>query len=394
MNMKVYVIAIIFAVVCKSATAQSVKTISVLDFGAKPNDNVSDQEAFEKMSAYVNSRGGHVIIKIPAGIFLVGRQEKIAGGSYYLTGKDVISLQDCENVTIKGSAGTKLLFNVGMRFGSFHPATGKSTNKTFECVAKNNVATERAMLGRVIHVRNSNQISIQNLSLDGNFYAGTVNNMNSFPLRGISQNSEFQADKINIGGGYGDCGIQIEHYGIVISHSTNVLVDHVRSNRFGTDGLMIANISGSDNHVRVRNSTFDYNSRTGIAVGGGQDITINKCTISNTGRFLYISTATGIDIEPEADATVKNKTIKKVTISNCKISGNSEGAILAKFGGSSSEVHVVNCDISSSRTAVVVGPKSTNFRFSNNRLNGELILNNKNMGKISAKEQHVLNKAN
>ncbi|WP_104384601.1 right-handed parallel beta-helix repeat-containing protein [Sphingobacterium sp. HMA12] len=392
--MKKILIALVLFLIFQHSYAQTVVTVSVLDFGAKPNDLESDQLAFEKMSAFVNARGGHAIINIPSGVFLVGRQEKIANSSYYLTGKDVIGLENCENVTIRGASGTKLLFNVGMRFGSFNPATGKSTNKTFECVAKNNVATERAMLGRVIHIRNSRNITIQNLHLDGNFYAGTVNNMNNFALRGISQNAEFMPDKLNLGGGYGDCGIQIEHYGIVVFHSRDVLINKVRSNRFGTDGLMIANVSGSDNNIRVQSSTFDYNSRTGIAIGGGQDITINKSTISNTGRFLYISTATGIDIEPEADAAVKNKTVKKVTISNCMLSGNSEGAILAKFGGASSEVHVLNCNISSARTAVVVGPKSTNFKFFNNKLNGELILNNKNMGKISVKEQRVLNQVN
>lgn len=390
---KNFIILILF-LAFQHTYAQSVISVSILDFGAKPNDLESDQLAFEKMSAFVNARGGHAIINIPSGVFLVGRQEKITNSSYYLTGKDVISLENCENVTIKGSEGTKLLFNVGLRFGSFNPTTGKSTNKTFECIAKNNVATERAMLGRVIHVKNSRKIYIRNLHLDGNFYAETVNNMNNFPLRGISQNLDFQADKINLGGGYGDCGIQIEHYGIVLFHSQDVLIDKVSSNRFGTDGLMIANISGNDNNIRIQNSIFDFNSRTGIAIGGGQDIRINKCTISNTGRFLYISTATGIDIEPEADAIVKNKTVKKVTISNCKLSGNSEGAILAKFGGASSDVHVINCDISSSRTAVVIGPKSTNFQFSNNKLNGDLILNNKNMGKISVREKRILNKAN
>ncbi|MDH5828684.1 right-handed parallel beta-helix repeat-containing protein [Sphingobacterium faecium] len=394
MNMKIYLLAAILTLGCKYADAQSLETISVLDFGAKPNDNVSDQLAFEKMSAYVNSRGGNVIINIPSGVFLVGRQEKLANSSYYLTGKDVIRLENCENVTIKGSSGTKLLFNVGMRFGSFNPATGKSTNKTFECVAKNNVATERAMLGKVINIRNSRFIKIQNLSLDGNFHANTVNNMNSFPLRGISQNAEFQDDKINIGGGYGDCGIQIEHYGIFLFHSNDVLINNVRSNRFGTDGLMISNVSGSDNNIKVQNSTFDYNSRTGIAIGGGQAITIDRSTISNTGRFLYISTATGIDIEPEADAVVKNKSIKNVLINRCVFSGNSEGAILAKFGGTSSEIQVVNCDITSSRTAVVVGPKSSNFKFSNNKLNGELILNGKNIGKVSSREKRVLNSSN
>ncbi|MGE8423447.1 MAG: hypothetical protein ACN6PI_11490, partial [Sphingobacterium siyangense] len=154
---KNFIILILF-LAFQHTYAQSVISVSILDFGAKPNDLESDQLAFEKMSAFVNARGGHAIINIPSGVFLVGRQEKITNSSYYLTGKDVISLENCENVTIKGSEGTKLLFNVGLRFGSFNPTTGKSTNKTFECIAKNNVATERAMLGRVIHVKNSRKI--------------------------------------------------------------------------------------------------------------------------------------------------------------------------------------------------------------------------------------------
>lgn len=392
--MKNYLIVFILLFFFQNIYAQSIVTVSVLDFGAKPDDGKDDHTAFRKLSQFINKRKGNVIVNIPKGIYLVGKQIRNAGSNYYLNGEDVILLENCQNVKIIGEKGSIILFNVGMRFGSFDPETGKSTNKTFDCVSKHNIATERAMLGKVIHIRNSSQIKIQNLNLDGNFYASTVNNMNNFPLREITQNINYQEDKINLGGGYGDCGIQIEHYGLFIFHSKNVLIDKVRSNRFGTDGLMISNVSGSDNNIRVKNSTFDYNSRTGIAIGGGQDIVISNSTVSNTGRFLYISTATGIDIEPEDDVLIQNKKIDKVTVNNCILSGNSEGAILAKFGGASSEVHIMNCDISSSRTAIVVGPKSTNFRFSNNKLNGELILNNKNMGKISVKEKYVLNSIN
>lgn len=388
--MKIIILSVLLIFVTH-VDASNIVTVSIRDFGAKADDGKDDHLAFEKLSLFINKRRGNVIVLVPKGIYQVGKQVRDINSNYYLKGIDVIDIQNCKNVKIKGERGAKLIYNTGMRFGTFNPKTGLSSNKTLDCVAKNNVGKERAMLGKLINIVNSSDITISNLSLDGNFYANTVNNMNSFPLRGISQNTEFQDDKINIGGGYGNCGIQIEHYGIFIFHSNDVLIDNVRSNRFGTDGLMVANVSGRDNNIKVQNSTFDYNSRTGIAIGGGQAITIDRSTISNTGRFLYISTATGIDIEPEADAVVKSKSVKNVLIKRCVFSGNSEGAILAKFGGTSSEIQVVNCDITSSRTAVVVGPKSSNFKFSNNKLNGELILNGKNIGKVSSRENRVLN---
>lgn len=375
--MKISLIIGIFLLFCISCvSAQKVETISILDFGARPNDGKDDQLAFEKLSKYINKKKRNLVVVIPKGVYQVGRQIRNSESNYYLTGQDVIRIENCTNIKIVGQAGAKLLFNVGMRFGSFEPETGNSTDKTFECVPKNNIAKERAMLGKVINIINSDHIIINNLSLDGNFYPETLNNMNSFEIRNLKRNSKFQKKSINIGGGYGNCGIQIEHYGIFVFHSSNVYISKVNADRFGTDGLMIANVDKKHKNINVSNSNFDCNSRTGIAIGGGEDITIKHCNLTNTGRLLYISTATGIDIEPEADAQTHEKSVSGLLIEKCNFSGNSEGAILAKFGGSSNHIRVINCNISSDRTAVVVGEKVKSFTFQNNRLNGgEFILN-------------------
>lgn len=375
--MRISLVTGIFLLFCISCVcAPKVETISILDFGARPNDGKDDHSAFEKLSKYINEKKRNIVVVIPEGVYQVGRQIRNSESNYYLIGQDVIRIENCNNIKILGQKGTKLLFNVGMRFGSFDPETGNSTDKTFECVPKNNVAKERAMLGKMINIVNSDNVTVSNLILDGNFYSETLNNMNSFEIRNLKKNAKFQQKSINIGGGYGNCGIQIEHYGIVVFHSNNVHISHVNSKRFGTDGLMIANVDNKHKNIIVSNSSFDYNSRTGIAIGGGKDIIIKRCDLKNTGRLLYISTATGIDIEPEADATVYEKTVSNLLIDECYFSGNSEGAILAKFGGRSNNIRVKNCNISSDRTAVVVGEKVKDFNFQNNKLNGgEFILN-------------------
>jgi len=375
--MKISFVIGIFLLFCISCvSASKVETISILDFGGQPNDGKDDQLAFEKLSKYINKKKRNLVVVIPKGVYQVGRQIRNPESNYYLTGQDVIRIENCTNIKILGQRGTKLLFNVGMRFGSFDPETGNSTDKTFECAPKNNIAKERAMLGKVINIVNSDNITINNLNLDGNFYSETLNNMNSFEIRNLKRNAKFQAKSINIGGGYGNCGIQIEHYGIVVFHSSNVYISEVNSNRFGTDGLMIANVDNKHKNINVSHSNFDYNSRTGIAIGGGENISIKHCNLTNTGRLLYISTATGIDIEPEADAQTHEKSISNLLIDECNFAGNSEGAILAKFGGRSNNIRVINCNISSDRTAVVVGDKVNGFTFQNNRLNGgDFILN-------------------
>ena len=368
----------------------AIETISIKAFGAIPNDGKSDQNAFEKASDYINKKKGNIKLIIPSGLYIVGKQDETRG-NYFFSAREIITLKNCSNVEIVGEPGAIIKYGVGLRFGTFKLKDGLSTNITYECGSKPMKSSERAALGHVIQLQNCSNINISQLTLDGNFYEETLNNMNSFPIRNVTEkNKKYLSNKINIGGGYGNCGVQIEHYGILIFHSSNVTINSVECRRFGSDGLLIANVDGKDKNIVVKNSKFDYNSRTGIAIGGGEDIQILNCIISNTGRFFYVATATGIDIEPEDDIKAKNKKVKNVLIDNCTIKGNSEGAVLAKFGGFSENITISNSNIQSFRSAINIGNKTKNFKYLNNTLDGVFLQNEKQIKNITKSKQSIM----
>ncbi|KAA0991304.1 glycosyl hydrolase family 28-related protein [Dyadobacter aurulentus] len=348
------------------------------DFGATPNDKTNDHAAFQAAADFINKRKGHCKLLIPKGTYIVGKQDLLKNNAYLYRGSDVLQILNCNNVKIAGEPGTILKYDVGFRFGSFNPADGLSTNITMDCTPKTKTSADRrADLGRCIVLVNSANIQIDNVVLDGNFYAETLNNMNSFKLKCIeSKNSAFMADKINIGGGYGDCNIQLAHYGIFVLKSGNVTISNSTTKRFGTDGIQIANSHElpAEKNIKIVNCVVDFNARTGIALTGGDKIDVINTSITNTGGCVYASTGTGVDIEAQRDDKKQEKLVTNVNFNNCKFKNNSSGEILAKFGLGSSDVTFENCNIHSSTRAVNVGRKNVGYRFINNKIGGNKVI--------------------
>jgi hypothetical protein len=348
------------------------------DFGATPNDTTNDHAAFRAASQFINKRTGYCELLIPKGTYIVGKQDQVKSRAYYLQGSDVLQILNCKDVKITGENGSMLKYDVGFRFGSFNPIDGLSTNITMECTSKTKTtADKRADLGRCIVLVNSRNVKINNLILDGNFYSETLNNMNSFNLKCTDEKSTaFMDNKINLGGGYGDCSIQLAHYGIFVSHSGDVTISRVTARRFGTDGIQVANshaIAGQKN-VKIVDCIIDFNARTGIALTGGDKIDITNTSITNTGRCLFASTGTGVDIEAQIDSQKKAKLVTNVKFYNCKFRNNSSGEILAKYGLGSSDVTFENCNIISASRAVNVGRKNVGYKFINNRIGGTKLI--------------------
>lgn len=350
----------------------------VRDFGAIPNDTLSDHEAFEKAAKYINERKGNCELLIPSGQYIVGKQDKLKNSAYLYKGREVLMLVDCRNVKIIGEKGTKLKYDVGFYYGSFNPDTELSSNITWECKKQPYVISSmRADLGRCISIVRSSDISIENLELDGNFYKEALNNMNSFKVKSTPvQQGTFQQNMINIGGGYGDCGIQLLHTGLSILDAGNIAVKNVTVRRFGLDGIYIANSHVNDEHksVEIKKCEIDYNGRTGIAVTGGDKIKITGCNISNTGKAHFSATGTGIDIEAQYGANRERREVTNLLIDRSTISNNSSGEILARYGLGSSDVIISNCTIISSNRVFNLSEKSKKYKFLNNKISGTKVV--------------------
>ncbi|GGC09436.1 right-handed parallel beta-helix repeat-containing protein [Dyadobacter sediminis] len=348
------------------------------DFGAIPNDTINDHAAFQAASDFINRRKGYCELIIPAGKYIVGKQEKLGNRDYYYRGIDVIQIINAKNVKIRGEVGSLLKYDTGFRFGTFNPQDGSSTDITMECTPKTKTTSDkRADLGRCILIVNSSNVTVENLELDGNFYSETLNNMNTYKIKCMDEKSPaFNPKKINVGGGYGDCGIQLAHYGVLVSHSGNVTLRKVTVQRFGLDGMQIANSHSEpgQKNIKIIQCKLDFNARTALALTGGDKMEITGTSLTNTGRCLYAATGTGVDIEAEVDAKRKEKLVTNVKFTNCSFSNNSSGEILAKFGLGSSNVTFEGCDIKSSSRAINLGRKNTGYRFVNNKISGSKIV--------------------
>ena len=133
------------------------ETIHIRDFGAKPDDGLSDQEAFNKAAQYINRKKSGVKLVISAGEYLVG-----PGYNYDLPLKDiprgrlwdVLNLVDCKNITIEGNGKTLVKFKSGIPVGT---VPGLPAN-----------IDSAVHIGAFIRLTNSSCIRINNIHGDGN----------------------------------------------------------------------------------------------------------------------------------------------------------------------------------------------------------------------------------
>lgn len=370
----------------------------ITDFGAKPNDATNDTRAFNAAADFINERGGRVKLIIPKGQYIIGEQVHQKDNTYYYVGRNIIGLNGVDQVQIQGQNGAVLKFDVGFKFGSFDTRTGSSTNNSWDCsVKKRNVSGQRATLGSVIDLYDCSNVTVSNLVLDGNFYPNTLNNMNSFDVRGVTnKNSRYQSNKINLGGAFGDCSIQLIHTGVRIVRSGNIEVRNVTSKRFGLDGIYIANEDNNPNqkNVVIQDCEIDYNARTGIAITGGNDIRIINNRIQNTGRLVFTATGTGIDIEAQGKSRSSVIKVKNLLIQGNHFFRNTSGEIINLYGNGSDQVQIVNNTFEDVTRALHLNTsKNTNYTIENNTFNGRrrIFINNKQTSPTQLNSKKIKN---
>ena len=102
-------------------------------------------------------------------------------------------------------------------------------------------------------------------------------------------------------------------------------------------------VTGKAKNVEISDCTFEHSRRQGVSIISANNVTISKCTIS---RIMGTNPQYAIDVEPNANDTVKNVTIKNVNINDCVGGITSSGRAKNSSVGS---IKVSNCTIKSAK---------------------------------------------
>ena len=287
------------------ACAQSYIEKDIKFFGAKGNGKTNDHKSFQKAATYFNSRGGNGKLIISPGTYIVGKQIFTAGKAdqHAYKGEDVLHFVNIKNFKIQGSSKSILKYADSFRFGAFDPATGKPLEHGNNLFA---IHTYAAFVGTCVYLENCNNVSVIDLTLDGN-------NKN-----------------LILGGFYGDVGRQLPHYGIFIKNSSNILVKKLNVHHFGLDGICVSNVlSKQKDNITLLNSRFEYNARQGLSWVGGNSLLVNACKFNHTGKINFFSPpSAGVDIEAEVGP------IRNGVFENCEFVDNTGAGMLADSGDS------------------------------------------------------------
>ncbi|MGH2565896.1 MAG: right-handed parallel beta-helix repeat-containing protein, partial [Ginsengibacter sp.] len=294
----------VFSFFAFAVSAQSFVQKNIQFFGAKGDGKTNDQAAFNKAADYFNKRGGNVKLSIPKGTYIVGKQTFTGGrlNKPAYEGEDVMHLSNVKNFSVNGEVGAVIKFQNGMRMGSFSPISGKENKNGNNFVNR----AYAAIPGTCIYIDNSTGVTVSNIELDGN-----------------NQN-------IILGGVYGDVGRQLQHYGIFISNSKNVLVANMNVHHFGLDGISISNKpNDSKDSIQLLNSNFEYNSRQGLSWVSGNQLYVKNCKFNHTGKVKFSSPpGAGVDIEAEGGP------IRNGIFENCEFIDNTGAGLVADSGDS------------------------------------------------------------
>lgn len=151
----------------------AIAVLSIADFGAVPNDNCSDHEAFRVAAGWINARGGYTTLKIPSGEFIVGKQwtGPPAGScsSCFVDYSNPFKLTNCINVLIDGQGGSIIRFENCLKYGRFVMVGGNVHAKVnVNCTNPTGPFSETAQVGAMFYFENCVTTKIINLQLQGN----------------------------------------------------------------------------------------------------------------------------------------------------------------------------------------------------------------------------------
>lgn len=264
--------------------------MDITTFGAVPDDNCSDQLTFEAAAAWFNGRHGQGELYIPRGTYILGRQDDAVPG-VYLWGVPALVFFECENLIVRGDLDadriptTILKYDECLKFGAFDTVTGQRylASCDLDCIMGPGEYFMAADIGACVNLNECGAgapVTIMNLEIDGN------------------------AEALQLGGKFGEAGIQLRHDAIDIYNSRNVIVNRIKAHDLGRDGIMI----GADPlypyaeelEITIMNSSFNWNGRNGFSWVGGSRVTAKYCTFDlNSVGVIKSTPGSGLDIEVE-----------------------------------------------------------------------------------------------
>ncbi|HNB80515.1 MAG TPA: right-handed parallel beta-helix repeat-containing protein [Chitinophagaceae bacterium] len=296
-------IFIFLLIVFHTPSSHALVVRSIRDFGAKGNGVTNDQAAFEKAAAFIQQNGGNVKLILPKGIYLVGKQTRSKSTSRYMIENNVFSLHDVSNVQICGIGKVLIRYVGNLRFGTFNPITNeplKGVSYPFYDGSKT------AQIGCLFQFQRCNQVLLSDLEADGN-------NTN-----------------VVLGGGFGDTGIQLWHYGVHATDCTNLTVKNLYLHHFCLDGMLVNNSQSINTHNQILNCRFHYNARQGLSWVAGNGLQVQNCSFNFSGQARFSSSpASGLDIEGESATGISNG-----VFTNCQFIHNKGCGLLANSGNS------------------------------------------------------------
>ena len=309
--------------------------LNVMNFGAKGDGITNDYPAFKAVSDYVKNtdlKGYTIHLPTPDDCYLVGGQTFEAGKGFttnaildisFATLQDKLILLQSDNAKIKQMSG--------QYFGAFNKNTKEKLNTTTPIYmgwgdnynTVKDVATT-ADLKFILHFENIKSLIINGkIDLDGN------------------------RDGMNIGGVWGDTGWQLFAYGIRIAWVKQFDIANINSHHHCCDGIYIAGWNDAANPDKpladvkgvARNLNSQYNSRQGMSLTGGQNISFYDCTFDNTAlpEFTVRSMPMScVDIEAEINP------IRNIAFYNSYF-GRASSVSMVADAGNEKDVKFYNC---------------------------------------------------
>lgn len=351
--------------------------LNVMNFGAKGDGVTNDYPAFKAVSDYVkntNFKGYTIHLPTPPDHYAVSGQTFEVGKGFtcepildisFATLQDKSILLQSDNAKIKQMSG--------QYFGAFNKNTKEKLNTTTPVYynsganydAVKDIATT-ADLKFILHFENIKSLIINGkIDLDGN------------------------RDGMNIGGKWGDVGWQLFAYGIRIVWVKQFDIANINSHHHCCDGVYIAGCNDFANPDKpledvkgvARNLNSQYNSRQGMSLTGGQNISFYDCIFDNTALpefSLQSPPRASVDIEAEISP------IRNITFYNCYF-GRAGSQSMVADSGNTKGVTFYNCQFINDLGTAIWANKPK-FKFVDCYINGQT---EKNFGTENDSERLV-----